>query len=123
MVGEMLTVATMPAPRAQGVAVGERSGVGVGAAVRVGFGRGTVAVAVGVSGVLVGVGPGVSDGLGTAGVSPAAVTVSAMAAWTTTGVATNDSDCGAQAARLAHTKQPITRYKGRRLIEGSFISR
>src|SRR5512137_1076694 len=122
----MLTVATMPDLSAQGVAVGERRGVGVDVG-----GKGKGAVAVGGSGVRVRVGRGVSDapGLAPSGGSSVAAAcappskrgetarlpatelsgVSAMAAWTTGGVATHDNDRGAQAARLAHTMQPITR--------------
>ncbi len=130
----MLTVATMPDLSAQGVAVGERRGVGVDVG-----GRGKGAVAVGVSGVGVRVGRGVSDGpgVGPSGGSPVAAAcappstrgatarplalrsaelpatelsgVSAMAAWTTGGVATHDNERGAQAARLAHMMQPMTR--------------
>ena len=119
----MLNVATMPELSAQGVAVG----VAVGGAavsgrngVRVGSGNGAAAAAAvvngGVSSARVTVGAGVSDRLGVTVGGRVAVPVSALAAWTTPGVVTNDNDWGVQAARLAHSAQHNKMYSGRMLI-------
>ena len=111
----MLKVATMPAGLVQAVAVGAAANAGVAMSVtigvRVGSGNGAVAVA----GGWLTVGAGRFDGWGVAVGGGAAVLVSAMAAWTMPGVATNDNDWGAQAARLRDSAQHNKKYSGRML--------